>query len=361
MKPIFLGFCAILSPFFYDLYTRRDKINKKFLLETIKKKFQLVEENTDISLISEDYPVIVYKKIKYSGDIIDHELGLKFSDILALEKKIEIVDKDTLTEKSVQPTKYRAISNKELTELSNGKFCNSEFNFIANHAYIEKIKLKEYFFRKFQKEISQSANESSTSLIGNPKNAAGEIILEKDNKYLADKFVDCSTKGNNVFIQANRSKLLKNDLKINYIAYKPVSFILIGCKEKSFKISASVSEESNLKSASAAENSVKVNSSNKEYELVLQPATRYFAEDYVVIPFQVQEEAKAKDEIEKFINKEIHRLDLKPWEKKVRRVFYVGGILMIGYGYFLFRIRNITNLIKKLNAFVALISKVTLG
>lgn len=354
MKPIFLGVCALLTPFLYDHYKRGDKIKKKVLLESIKRKYQLVVEKTDISQISEDYPVIVYKKIKHA-EILDYDLGLKFSDVLALKRKIEIVDKDTLTEQSVQPTKFRSISDKELNDATFGKLKNSEFNFFAKHAYLDKIKLKDYFFTKFQNQICQVVS-GSTSLIANPKNTEGEFILQNENdlhnKYLSEKFIDLYTNGNNVFIQANRNKLLKNDLKINYLAYKPTNFLLIGCKEKSIKFleknnsSASTktaATESNLKNANAENNSENHSNnanSNKEFELVLKPVTRFLADDYVVIPYQILDEAKAKEEIDRLLKEEIRKLDLKPWQKKIRKVFYLGGIVFIGYGYLVYKVKH---------------------
>jgi len=340
MKPIFVGICAILGPLLYDHYKRKDKIRRKTVLENIKRKYQILDDKTDINQISDDYPVIVYKKIK-CGEILDYDLGLKFSDSLALKRKIEIVDQDTLSEISVQPTKYRTIFDKDLKELTNGKFLNTEFNFIAKHAHLDKIKLKDYFFSRFQNEICQVVN-SSTRSISNPKSKSGEIILQNENdphnKFLTNKFIDCYTAGNNVFIQANRNKLLRNDLKINYLAYKPTNFLLICCKEKSIKLlEKNNSAHSNIKNSSVENSNI---NETKIYELELKPASRYFADDYIVIPYNIQDEAKAKEEIDKVLIDEITQLDYKPLEKKIRKVFYLGGAILIGYGYIVYKLKH---------------------
>jgi len=350
MKPIFLGICALVTPFFYDRFIKKGKSIKKIALQNVKRKFQLVDQEADISKISEDYPIIVYKPLKIS-EILDHEIGLRFSDVVFIKRTIEVVDKDTLTEASIQPTKYRSLTDKELSERTNGKFENSRFDLFSKHISLRGIKLDENFFKKNLGLICQEVLNSKR-LIANPLNSSNEIILQNPNdpknKFLDDKFLDFYTTGNNVYIQANKRKLLKNDLKINYKAHQPISFILIGSKEKSTKLKEHNNEiktnniTCELKSNDEKNEQEKetINCEKKEINLVLKPATKWWAKDYIIIPFEASDKTKIKEEIEICLENEIQKLDYFPWEKKACKYIIKGGFILIGYGIILNRIRN---------------------
>ncbi len=336
MKPMLLGICALITPIFYDKVFRRYKIKRKTFFQNIKDKYALVDDNTDITSVSEKIPLILYKKLKYS-EILDHEFGLKFSNSIFIQRRASMVSKDP-SEISIQPTEYKFISDADLSNLTNKKFQKGFFEFYAKYIYLDKIEFKQNdFLKKNLNKVTTPENES-ISLISNNKDKNDNYVLanenDPNNSYLQNKFIDYKTKGNNIFIQSNKLKLLRNDLKINYLSYKPINFIVIGCREKETQI-----------------NEAELNNNNNQRDVIFfAPAKNYSADDYIILPFEFSNQNNAKAEIDSLITNEIVKNDLSNLERRIRKFILVGGAVLFGYGYLIFELKN--GFQKSINSFV---------
>jgi hypothetical protein len=268
-------------------------------------------------------------------------MGVEFKNVVGLSKKTQIVKEDPSSGKSVQLIKYENVNDQEIKRISNGKINSAKFNLPAHNIFFEKIRLRENFFRLYFKKISVPS-PTSLNYISNKKDNNNNLILfdefpEDSGSFFNQKFIDSNSPGNNLYIQSNPMKLKKNDLKIEYIAYTPVDILLIGCKDKTSKLLGK-----NEKAGDKSEIEMFHNEEGNENEIDLKPALRYGADDYVIIPFSVQNKDKAKEEIDNFFVNEMEILDLKPLTKKVRKFIYYGGLLFFGYGYAKFKLKEFT-------------------
>lgn len=339
MNFIFLGVSALAFPIAFSSNISRENKIRSDVLKNIYKKYQFIDENTDLSEISDDYALVISKKLQ-TDEIIDHELGLSFKGVTALSRNIQIAE-DMGDEKSIQPIKYRYTNNEEIKQMTNGKFCFSSFSARGQNIFLRNIILRKNFieenFHKLNKIYSYSPN-----LISNEKDKEGRYKLlentndkENPSNYLNDKFIDCNSVGNNIYIQSKKSKLSKGDLKIEYLAYIPDDFLLIGCVDRENFLGNSKKE---------AERNINSSRVREKDSIALKPAYRYGAVDYILIPFKIQEKNKAKEEIDRFFANEIDLLEPRPFVKRIKNLMFYVGISLIGYGIFKIELKQLREL-----------------
>jgi hypothetical protein len=326
MNYLFLGISVLSFPFIMESRIDRENRIKLNLLKNIYKKYQLLDDSTDVSKLSEDYAVVVLKKIENNEEIIDHEMGLSFKGIMGLTRNIKIAESFG-DEKTIQVAKYRGTTNEELKKMTNGKFSLSNFEVKGQHLSIRNIILRKNFILENYKRLS-IANLNSPKLISNPKDINGkfQLIENPENKsdYLNDKFIDYDSVGNNIYIQSNKNKLTKGDLKIEYITYSQADFLLIGCidNEKFLTNSKNVSQQNTNDLLNKDKNSINI-----------KPAFRYGATDYMIIPFKIQDIRNAKEEVDRFFVSEIEKLEISPTKKRIKKYIAHIGLVLFGYGF----------------------------
>lgn len=345
MKPLFIGLCALVTPLVYDNLYRKEKTIKLNVFQKIFGKYQLVDEQTDLNTVSEDYPVILYRPLKLGeGSIKDDELGLEFKDVCALTRTVE-VKVDLNNNGSNQ--EFIKVPDTQLKNLTNGKFSKCYLELVAKKLHFDDIKLNDNFFPEFFREYAYTVDNANL-FVTNQKKETGEFVLnlpvnDSNNdalniNYLGNKFIDISHNTNDVFIKANKDHLSKHDLRIRYAAYKPLEeFIVICVKDKPNRL---IEESRKGGLISDYINSYSETEKLNPNEARLRPAFRYGAWDYMILPFQVRDKTKTKEEVDKFLKDKIQEYDLIPLAKQVRKYVYYGGLFFIGYGYLCLKLKN---------------------
>ena len=143
MDFIFLGISALAFPIIIDSGSDRENKIKLNVLKNIYKKYQLVDDKTDVTKISDDYPLVICKSIQ-TEEIVDHEMGLSFKGVTGLSRNIQIAEKFG-DGNSLQAATYKGTTNEELKKITDGKFTLSSFEVKAQNFSFRNIILRKNF------------------------------------------------------------------------------------------------------------------------------------------------------------------------------------------------------------------------